>query len=273
MLPYFKKYTFAVCAIAIALPVIVSTIYPLVTGQIMAASIGGLIGLFVLLFVGLFIGFGIFERKAEAVADGYIAAYNDHCDPETFIEEGAALAQNITMPCNQNGAWFLGYYAQALLDVGEVARAKEIEEGLLQSFRAAKNPLVAVHILIQVLPLEEKLGDPEQVRSLIAEGLKLTEEDPKGALTPARDFLLSQQKLFDARTGGDESVRAHLDEQICTSDAYPMRIRVEAAWDGAAAYFRLGDQEQEKKLLSFAAEKGNKLALATKARARLEKLS
>lgn len=272
MIAYFKKYTIYVCIIAVALPVIVSSLWPLVTGQLMAASIGGLIGMFALFIVGLLVGYGIFERKAESVVDGYLARYNDDCDPQALIEEGAWLAEAIAFPCNQMGSWFMGYYAQALLDAGQPDRAREIAEGLTTSMHAAKTPAMRAGILVNLLPLAEKLESPQDALGLLNQGLQWCDEDDERKVAPLREFLLSQKKVLDARAGGDQRALAQLSRSIASSDAYPMRIRVEYAWDEASAQYKLGDTAAEKEALQFVAQHGNKLALAAKAKERLAAL-
>lgn len=269
MIAYFKKYAIFVCIIAVALPVIGSTLWPLVTGQLMAASIGGLVMMFVLFVVGLLLGYGIFERKAEGTVDGYLAHYNDECDPEALIQDGAWLAEAITVPCNQMGSWYLGYYAQALLDVGQVDKAKEIAEGLVTSMHAAKNPAMRAGILVNLLPLAEKLESPEDALGLLKQGLAWCDESSEVKVAHLREFLLSQQKVLDARASGDQRAIASLARSIATSDLYPMRIRVEYAWDEASAQYKLGNRAEEKRALTFVAQNGNKLALTPKAQERL----
>ncbi len=273
MIAYFKKYSIFVCIIAVALPVVASTVWPLITGQMMAASIGGLILMFALFVLGLFIGYAVFEKKAEGIVDGYIAKYNEGCDPEALVEEGRWLAEAIHFPCNQIGSWFLGYYAQALLDLGRVDEAREIDKGLRESIHAARKPAMKAGILVNLLPLSEKLDDVHDALQLIVDGLEYCSEDGGRGVAQLREFLESQQKVLGARKSGDQKAIADMSEAIRASAAYPMRIRVEYAWDEAAAGFKLGDLAQEKSCLEFVAAHGNKLALTEKARARLSKLS
>lgn len=273
MLPYFKNYSIAVCVIAVAFPLIASTIYPLFTGHIMASSFYGFITLFVLFFLGLFIGFGIFETLAERKTESYLNAYNIDCDPEALVKEGAKLASDIPMPCNKNGSWFLGYYAQALLDTGNVEGAKKLREELTKSMDAMKSPAAKLGILVNILPLEEKIASEEDALKMVQEGFDLLEKVPSGRLVPIRDFLSSQKKIFQVRSSDDQSARAQLDDSILANQNYPMRIRVEAAWDAASAYRRLDDMSAEKDRLDFVVKHGNKLLLAQRARQVLHDVS
>lgn len=272
MIAYFKKYTIFVCIIAVALPIIASTIWPLVTGQLMGASVGGLVAMFALFVVGLLLGYGIFERKAEGVVDGYLAHYNDECDPDALIAEGAWLAEAITFPCNQMGSWYLGYYGQALLDAGKVDQAREIAEGLATSMHAAKNPAMRVGVLVNLLPLAEKLESPQDALGLLSQGLAWCDEASDLKVAHLREFLLSQKRVLDARASGDQRSIASISESIAASDLYPMRIRVEYAFDEAGAQYQLGNVAEERRCLQFVARNGNKLALVAKAKERLASL-
>lgn len=273
MLVYFKKYVIAVCVVAVALPVAVSTLWPLVTGQLMAASLGGLGLEFALFIVGFLLGYQIFERRAERVADGFVYLYNVDCNPEAFLNHGSGLAHAITFPCNANGAWFMGYYAQACLDAGRMDEAKAIEEGLRQSIEAQKRPQQKCSVIIALIPLVEKMGTLQDVRTLIEEGLELIRQDTSAAAAPQREFLHSQLKVVEARQSQDYADLVKLDDAIVSSARYPMRIRVEFAWDGASASYRLGSVDDEERLLSFITSHGGTLALVAQAQKRLDALA
>lgn len=270
MVIYFKKYVIAICVIAVAVPVVVSTIYPMVTGQIMASTIGGLITLLLLFFISMLIAFNFFERKAEGITERYIDLYNDKCDPEAMVREAGSLAASITFPCNEEGAWFIGYYAQALLDMGKVEEAKQIDAGLRMSIQAAKKPLQKVRILVNLVQLNEKLDSLDASLELIEAGLKIVYGSTQPAAIQRRDFLLSQKKIIEARKSVDQKYIIGLDDAVKTNSFYPMRVRVEYAFDEARAYSKLGDSQQEKSNLEFVIKNGNKLALVQKAKDKLD---
>lgn len=272
MLPYFKKYVIAVCAIAVLLLIVASTLWPLMTGQIMAASLLGMVLQFVLFFGGLLIGYVIFERRAERVADGYLYLYDVDCNPEALISHGSALARAITFPCNGSGAWFLSSYAQACLDVGRMDEARTILSGLRESVSAQKKPAQKVEIIMYLIPLEEKMGTLAEVSRLIEEGIHLVSEDASPEASVRRDYLTSQRVLANARASHDYEKLVKLDDAVVSSSAYPMRIRVEYAWDAASACFKLKDEGTERKLLSFIVDHGGSLALVARAKERLSHL-
>lgn len=270
MLPYFKRYTIYVCIIAVALPVIASTVYPLFTGQIMAASLAGMLAEIGLLFLGMVIGFGIFERRAEARTNQLLSYYDDDCDPKRLVDEGASLAEAIGFPCNESGAWYLSAYAQALLDAGQVERAEHIQEGLEASIEAAKKPEAKAGILVNLVPLVEKTGSEEEALFLITWGLELLRDKTSPAAAERRSYLNSQKAILDARRSGNAADAIRLDEAIKTNPSYPMRIRVEYAWSEAGACFRIGDVAAERANLRFVVENGGSLRLVDQARVRLD---
>lgn len=273
MLPYYKKYTIITVIIAVIPSLVVSTVYPLFTGQIMAASLGGLITLFILFFGSLYLGFMIMERRAEQETEKLLTIYNANCDPERFVKEGADLAAAIQFPCKEAGAWYLGYYGQALLDTGDIARAQEIAHGLELSISQAKKSSEKAGILVNLLPLIEKLSGDAKAEELIQQGLQLLAGDPSGAASVRRDFLNGQKKLIDARSATDPQASIQIYDAVTQGNRYPMRVRVESAWNEANAYYKAGDLRKERECLEFVVANGNKLALVAQARSRLKALS
>ncbi len=272
MLPYFKKYTIYVCIIAVALPVITSTVYSLAYGQIMASSFSGMLIEIALLFLGMIIGFNIFERKAEAKTSALLATYNDACDPEKLVHDGAQLASNISFPCNESGAWYLSTYAQALLEVGRIDEAQKIYDGIEHSIEAARKPEAKAGTLVNLVPLSEKMRTLDETISLIEKGLDLLRGQTSGAATERRAYLNSQKMVFDARKKGDLHDVVKLDEVVKTNPGYPMRVRVEYAWNEGSAFYRLGNKEAERENLAFVIEHGGSLKLVGQAQTRLAAL-
>ncbi len=272
MLIYFKKYVIAVCAIAIALPIIASTLWPLFTGQLMGASIAGLVFEFALFAVGFLVGYQIFERRAQRVVDGYLYLYNVDCNPQALISHGGQLASDIPFPCNASGAWFMDYFGQACLDVGDAERARAIEAGLRQSVAAAKKPDQKAEIILYLIPLVEKLGTLDEVKSLIDEAMGLVGAGGSPEDAQRRTYLENLLKLVDARRSGAYEELVKLDDSVVRAGANPLRIRVEHAWDAASACFKLGDEAGERTNLQFVVDHGGSLALVAQAKERLARL-
>lgn len=273
MLPYFRRYTILACVIGIVPGLVLSTVYPLFTGTIMAASLGGLLLLLAVFAMSMTIGVNLMERRAERETDALLALYNVECDPQALIEQGREVAARITFPCRDAGAWFMSYYAQAQLDAGRKEDARSIEQGLRQSMLAAKKPQAEAGILVNLIPLADKLDGTQAALELIERGLQLTDGDPSPVAAERRAFLESQRKIMEVRMTGDAAAAAKMDASIADSGAYPMRIRVEAAWAQARACFKLGDAAGERSALDLVVAHGNKLALVAQARQRLAALA
>ena len=273
MIVYFKSYVVLVCGIAIALPVVYSTVYPMMTGELVASSLSGLITLFVLFILGLLLGFGIFERKAQAKADSWVALYNDQCDPEAFLREGADLAEGMRPPYNQVSAWYMGYYAQAYLDSGDTHDAKAVLDALLSSIESARKPAEKVGIIVNTIPLLDKIEGAHAALGLVDRGFDICAECKGSAVSQYREFLESQSSVLNARVSGDARKALEMDESVWHSQRYPRRIRVEYAWDGASAAYSCGESATEKEALEYVADNGGELALAQKAEDRLSSIS
>lgn len=269
MLPYFKRYSIYVCVIAAALPLAYSTAYPLLTGGLAASSLSGTVTMFALFVAGLLVGFGIFERKAQAKADAMLALYNDDCDPGALIEEGESLANAIKEPYNQTGSWFMGYYAQAKLDVGDAQDARDVLGSMLEAATGAKKPLDRAVILVNAVPLIEKLEGDERAFEVVQDALNACEECRELDAAQYAEFLTIQRSVLYARIDDDPAMLLELDESFWQSSRYPKRIRVEYAWDSASAAWRAGECERERLALEFVAANGGKLAMAAKAKERL----
>ena len=65
MLPYFKKYSILACVIGVVPGLVLTTVYPLFTGTIMASTIGGLLLLLAVFVMSMTVGVNLMERRAE----------------------------------------------------------------------------------------------------------------------------------------------------------------------------------------------------------------
>ena len=274
MFPYFKKYVIICCAIAVAVPVVGSTVYAAVTGTIMAASLGGLIMLLVLLFGSMYIAQSYFGRKADAETEAMLAKYNDDCDPQAFTQDAARIIDNIQPPYNVMASWFLTYYAQALLDEGNASQARAIEENMLKSAEGAKNDSIRLGILMNAVPLVTKTQGAQAALDLVNKALALLPnvQQAPGANDPAA-FLNNQKALLEATIAGDTATLRTMYGKVREDAALPMRIRVESAWKEAQACHSAGDTAQERACLDFVVSNGNKLALVAPARKQLTALA
>lgn len=272
MLPYFKRYVIICCVVAAAVPIVASTIWPLLTGEIMAASLPGLITLLVLFFGTMAVMQRIMGAKAQMETERLFALYNEQCDPGALVEEGAPVAELVEGQCGELPSWFMSYYAQALLDVGQVERAQAVKTTQLSGVSSLKRSAAQAAVVVNMVPLALKLDEPADVLGLIdqAEGLLSGMEDDAAA--QRRAYLASQRELVGAKAAADPHALVDVCERVRVNAEHPMRLRVERAWDEACACYRMGDAVRERACLEFIVENGNELALVAPARARLTAL-
>ncbi len=273
MLPFYRRYVIAVCASAVVVSIVVSTIWAFVTGRVMASTIEGLLISLAVFFATLAITGRIFNNKATEETERLFALYNDRCDPEAFVNEAADLARAARETRGELSSWVMSYYAQALLDVGKPDAARAILSEQVQSVDALKKTSDQAAVVVNMVPLAMKLEEPPVVMALIDHGIELIGDAEDFASTERRTYLQGQRAIVEARLAGDATQLVELYERIRTSTTGPVRVRVERAWDEAQLYFRAGDVERERTCLQFVADKGNKLALVKPARERLAALA
>ncbi len=274
MLPYFKKYIIWSCVIAVAVPVVTSTVYAAVTNTIMAATLPGMIGLLVLLFGSMMAAQSFFGRKADAKTERMLALYNDDCDPGAFTTEAVGVVANMREPYDVMASWFLTYYAQALLDEGRADEAKAIGAGLLRSADAARNDSIRLGVLMNAVPLVTKTEGARSALDLVERGLAIVptlQQSPQSSDPLA--FLNEQKKLLEAAVAHDHETLRSLYGRVHDDAGLPMRIRVESAWKEAQACHGAGDASRERQCLAFVVENGGGLALVSPARKQLAALA
>ena len=99
---------------------------------------------------------------ADSYAERVLSLYNDSCDPQAFVEQGRAIAERIRPPYEENGSWFLSFYALALDDIGQRDEAVRIGQTMLSSARRAEDPAQKVSLLVNMDPLISRLFGAQQ---------------------------------------------------------------------------------------------------------------
>lgn len=272
MLPYFKKYAIISCVVAVAVPVVVSTVYVLVTGRMMAASLDGLIMLLLLLFGTMMAMQVVFAKRVAAETSELLDLYNEQCDPAALVEKGRAVAEAITVPFNVDGSWFLTYYAQALLDLGRTDAARKILDEMAQSASRARKAPVKAGILMNEAVLATKLEGPAAALKLMDEAYELFGGSSANPADRNIVFVNGQRDLLRAEVEGDAQAQRAFYARAQSDGSVPMRLRVESAWKLARLSYQEGDTATERTMLQFLVDHGNKLALVTPARKQLREL-
>lgn len=272
MLPYFKKYAIISCIVAVAVPVIASTFYVGATGQMMAASLDGLIVLLLLLFGTMMLMQMLFSKRVNAEVARLLDLYNEQCDPAAFVKQGRAVADAITVPFNVEGSWYLTYYAQALLDLGRADEARKMLAGMAESASRARKPQAKAGILLNEAVLAAKLEGPARALELMDEAYELFGGDAADPSDRNIVFVKGQRDLLRAEVDGDVERQRSFYAKAQADTAVPMRLRVESAWKLARLAFRTGDAATEREMLRFVVDHGNGLALVAPARKQLQEL-
>lgn len=272
MLPYFKRYAIISCIVAVAVPVVVSTAYAAITGKIMASSIDGLIILLLLLFGTMMLMQLAFSRRVNAQVQDLLALYNDKCDPAAFVERGRSLADEITVPFNVDGSWFLAYYGQALLELGQADAARQVLKDMQESADRARKPGTRAGILLNEAVLATKVEGPAAALRLMDESYQMFGGDAANPHDRTVIFVKGQRDLLQAEVDGDAAKQRALYVNAKDDEGIPMRLRVESAWKLARLDYQAGDIADERSELEFVVKHGNKLALVPQARKRLAEL-
>ena len=264
------KYIIYASGLAIVVTMLVQTAYTAVTGVAMSSTIPGLIAsclLFALIMVGVYAYLG---RRMNVNADELISLYDNACDPQAFVEGASRSVDSMPMPYVEASAWYMGYYAQALLDLGRVQEAQRIEQNLYESVKATDSVELQAKIVVNLVPLVTKLLGPADALPVIQKGLELLALAPATQDKPMLEaYLQNQQSLAMAVVNGDDARLVSFYSATRNNPTVPMRVRVEQSWEEAKVHYRMGNVPAETECLEFIVAHGNRLALVKPAQNRL----
>lgn len=272
MIIFYKNYMAVVYSVAILVSLLVMNIMVFVLGIPIAGSLGGVFLSFGVLVAATLIGTRIANNKVNEKVDGWLSAYNNDCDPKSFIDQSQELIPKIQPPYGEAGAWFLSFYGQALLEVGDLDGARKIEAGVYESVKLAKKSDEQVAVIVNFIPLAMKLLGPEQTILMIDQGLSMIGPEPKGANVMRKTYLEDQRALAQAKIDGDSEWLIKHYRATRNNVDVPVRLRVEKAWDEAGLHYQAGNAVEERECLQFVADRGGKLSLARLAADRLRAL-
>lgn len=268
------RYLVIASGLAIVVTAIVQTIFTTVTGVAMSSTIPGMLVSVVLFGVIMFGVLGYFGKKVNTNVDEMISLYDDACDPQAFSIAAQPYAESVPMPYDQRTSWFMSYFAQALLDLGEVQKAQRIEQNMYESIRMTQSVDVQAQIIVNLVPLINKVLGPADAIPVIQKGLELLESGQ--TVQNAHEYeayLRNQMTIAQALVESEDDTLARFYKAARTNPTVPLRVRVEQAWDEAKICYRAGEAERERECLEFIVENGNNLALVKPAKDRLASLS
>lgn len=274
MIAFNGKYLVYASGIAMIVTAVVQTIYSVLTGLPMAATLPGLI-ISLLLFVGTtLVALAYYKRKSTVDVDQLIDVYNEACDPSAFVSQSQMYVNGMNPPYDNASSWFMSYYAQALLDLGRVSEAQKIEQDMYESIKESTGLEQQAKIIVNLVPLAQKLLGPADTVPIIQKGLELLQTGEAGKDAPAYEaYLQNQLVICTALAENDVEKLVRFYSSARNNETMPLRIRVEQAWEEAKIHYAQGDTQREIECLEFISTKGNKLAFVKQAHDRLVSLS
>ena len=167
VLTYFKRYEIAACAIAVAIPLVVVFIWSTIEGRAMGFTAAGAGVSVVLLLAGLFVFTRVFARAAQAKLEKLVSLYNDDCDVAAFLEGSSKIAESAEPPLGELPAWFLSFYACALINVDRKSEAAKFGLMIQDSVKDAPTDEAKIALYADLVPLVKSLFDNNRVIALI----------------------------------------------------------------------------------------------------------
>lgn len=272
MLPYFKKYTILMYVLPVLAMVVLTTVLAYASGFALSSTLPGLLVSLAGLVVLTLLSSRIFGNLANKKADELVALYNESCDPQAFVEQGAEVASTIEGPYTEAGSWFLSFYALALLDVGQVEPAAVIGSNMQKSAMEAADPRTRAAVMVNIEPLVLRLFGAQAALGVVAEAEAALASLAGPDAEQRRSFLAWERSLLTALVEGDEDRLLQTYSEVRLREVYPMRMRALNADAEAAICRRRGLSERERECLKFVVEHGNQLPIVPAARARLTEL-
>lgn len=273
MLPYYRKYLITAYAVAVAVPIVITTAIAAFGGVALSSTIPGIFASLGILIVATLVMLRVMGNKAERDTAETLALYNNECNPAAFIERAQPVVANIRPPYEPMGAWFISYYAMALADVGRFDEAADIGTALQQSAAVARNDSSRSALLVALEPLVLRLFGPQTALPVIEQTVALLEKLPANHNDGQLEFMQSERERAAARVAGNDEWLLNSYREIRENEGLPLRVRVLYANLEAEICKRRGDAARERMCLEFVAARGGGLPAVPFAHARLAELS
>lgn len=271
MLPYVKNYALIAYILSIVVPIGLITAASWLTGFYLPSSIPGIIVSVALLAACLLAAKNISNRLANAKVEQMLSLYNDACDPQAFVVAGRDVAARIQPPYEENGSWFLSFYALALDDAGQREEAVRIGQAMLSSAQRTVDPQMKVSLLVNIEPLVQRLFGANQALEVVEAAFAAISES--GVPMPEQtSFLEWERGTLQAVRDGKDDVLVSRFSSVRVNPTSPMRLRVSDALLEAALHKARGEAADERTCLEFVVANGNKLPAVALAKERLAAL-
>lgn len=267
VLTYFKRYEIAACAIAVAIPLVVVFIWSTIEGRAMGFTAAGAGVSVVLLLAGLFVFTRVFARAAQAKLEKLVSLYNDDCDVAAFLEGSSKIAESAEPPLGELPAWFLSFYACALINVDRKREAAKFGLMIQDSVKDAPTDEAKIALYADLVPLVKSLFDNYRVIALIDEALSLPNLGDDIITQQRRAFLSWSREVAQAELAHDESKLIGLYRSVWGNHDQCTRLRVVYAAKEGELHAAAGNRDAAAGCMRFAADNGKDLLAARTARA------
>ena len=267
MLTYFKRYEIAACAIAVAIPLAVVFVWSNIEGRAMGFTAAGAGTSVVLLLAGLFIFTRLFARAAQSKLESLVSLYNDDCNVDAFLAGSSKIAQSAEPPLGELPAWFLSFYACALINDGKNSEAAKIGLMIQDSVKTAPTDEIKLALYADLVPLVKSLFDNDRVIALIDEALSLPNLEDDFITKQRRAYLSWSREVAEAERAGDSPKLIGLYRSIWDNHDQCLRLRVVYASKEGELHAAAGNRDAAAGCMRFAADNGKNLPAARTARA------
>ena len=267
VLTYFKRYEIAACAIAVAIPLVVVFIWSTIEGRAMGFTAAGAGVSVVLLLAGLFVFTRVFARAAQAKLES--------SSPSTTMTamlrpSSGARRKSRNPPSRPWGklpAWFLSFYACALINVDRKSEAAKFGLMIQDSVKDAPTDEAKIALYADLVPLVKSLFDNNRVIALIDEALSLPNLGDDVITRQRCAFLSWSREVAQAELAHDESKLIGLYRSIWGNHDQCTRLRVVYAAKEGELHAAAGNRDAAAGCMRFAADNGKDLPAARTARA------
>ena len=281
MLNYFPSYKIVARLISFLAPLAVFFIIFLISGfNVLEAPGLGAVAYLVLMFLLLFITGGIYAKKADRKSDELLALYNQQCDPEAFVRQGARVGKIIWEDVKFSGtkemcAWYLAPFALACLDC-DVAHGEEdaqmMERELLDGVSADAQPDLRASVLMHTEPLTLRLHGVEAALSSAKEAASIFGSSNAPDAADKLNYLKFEISYLEALIAGHADQMLEKFESVWQNTAAQRRMRVLNAEAAANLYEAAGNKDKQIQALQFVVDHGNKLPSVQNAKNKLAQL-
>ena len=267
VLTYFKRYEIAACAIAVAIPLVVVFIWSNIEGRAMGFTAAGAGVSVVLLLAGMFVFTRLFARAGQTKLEKLVSLYNDDCDIDSFLEGSRAIANSAEPPLGELPAWFVSFYACALINAGRTSEAASFGLMIQDSVKDAPTDEAKLALYADLIPLVASLFDNERVIALANEALALPNLGDDPVTQQRRSYLAWSRDVACAEIAHDDAKLMGLYRSIWGNHEQCMRLRVVYACKEGELHAAAGNRDAAAGCMRFAAENGKDLPSARAARA------